>query len=230
MKTTEHFTGFSSETFRFFADLEENNYKPWFEEHRAVYEREVLQPLKALAVALTPSFYGIDPQLDLRPNRMISRIYRDIRFSYDKTPYKQHMWISFQRPFKKQTPEWETFPGFYLETGKDGAGYGMGMFAAKKKIMDRFRDRVAYEPAHFREITAELLSTHHFRLGGEAYKRPVKNDLPDDFQPWIQRKGLYLFKNLPVSEVLFSEAFVPYMEKEFSLLQPLYEFFIDVCD
>jgi uncharacterized protein (TIGR02453 family) len=230
MKTTEKFTGFSRETFRFFAGLEENNYKPWFEAHRPVYESEVLQPMKALAAALAPSFCAIDPQMDLRPNRMISRIYRDIRFSPDKTPYKKHMWISFQRLFKKQTPEWENFPGFYLEIGKEGAGYGMGMFAAKKKIMDRFRDQVEYEQAHFKEITAGLLDKHHFVLGGEEYKRPLNNDLPDYFQPWIQRKGIYLFKNLPISEAFFSEAFVARMETEFSLLHPLYDFFVDVCE
>jgi uncharacterized protein (TIGR02453 family) len=230
MKASEKFTGFSRETFRFFAGLEENNYKPWFEEHRPVYESEVLQPLKALAVALTPSFYAMDPQMDLRPNRMISRIYRDIRFSLDKTPYKKHMWISFQRMLKKQTPEWENFPGFYLEIGKDGAGYGMGMFAAKKKIMDRFRDQIEYEQAHFKKITAGLLDKHHFILGGEEYKRPLANDLPDYFQTWIQRKGIYLYKNIPVSETLFSDDFVSCMEKEFSLLHPLYDFFVDVCD
>jgi uncharacterized protein (TIGR02453 family) len=230
MKTIEKFTGFGNETFRFFAGLEENNYKPWFEEHRPVYETEVLQPLKALAAALTPSFYAIDPQMELRPNRMVSRIYRDIRFSHDKTPYKKQMWISFQRLFKKQTPDWENFPGFYLEIGKDGSGYGMGLFAAKKKIMDRFRDQVEYEQDHFKEITAGLLDKHHFELGGEEYKRPLDNDLPDYFQTWIQRKGIYLFKNLPVSDILFSGEFVPYMEKEFSLLRPLYDFFVDICD
>jgi uncharacterized protein (TIGR02453 family) len=230
MKIPDKFIGFSNETFQFFADLEENNYKPWFEEHRPVYESEVLQPMKALAAALTPFFYAIDPQMELRPNRMVSRIYRDIRFSHDKTPYKKQMWISFQRLFRKQTPDWENFPGFYLEIGKEGAGYGMGMFAAKKKIMDRFRDQVEYEQEHFKEITTGLLDKHHFELGGEEYKRPINNDLPDYFQIWIQRKGIYLFKNLPVSDILFSNRFVSCMEKEFSLLHPLYDFFVDICD
>jgi uncharacterized protein (TIGR02453 family) len=230
MKSPGKFTGFSPETFQFFADLEENNYKPWFDEHKPVYELEVLQPLKALAVALTPSFYAIDSQMDLQPNRMISRIYRDMRFSPDKTPYKKHMWISFQRPFQKQTSEWATFPGFYLEIGKEGSGYGMGMFAAQKKTMDNYREKVEYEQAHFRSITAGLLDKHGFEIGGEEYKRPVKSELDEYFQPWIQRKGIYVTKSLPVSDVIFSENLVKYLEKEFALLQPLYDFFVDVCD
>jgi uncharacterized protein (TIGR02453 family) len=230
MTSPTKFTGFSKETFQFFTDLEENNYKPWFDEHKPIYESEVLQPLKALAVALTPSFYEIDPQMDLRPNRMISRIYRDIRFSPDKTPYKKHMWISFQRPFQKQTPDWESFPGFYLEVGKEGIGYGMGLFAAKKKTMDSYRERVAYEQEHFREITAGLVDKHSFELGGEEYLRPLKNDLDAYFQPWIQRKGIYVTKSISVSDILFSEKLIKQLEKEFALIRPLYDFFVDVCD
>lgn len=133
MKSEGIFAGFTPETFQFFAELEENNYKPWFDEHKHIYETEVLQPLKALAVALTPSFYEVDPEMDFRPNKMISRIYRDIRFSKDKTPYKNHMWVSFQRPFVKTTDDWTSFPGYYMEIGKEGINLGMGMFQAKKE-------------------------------------------------------------------------------------------------
>ncbi|MDR0799121.1 MAG: DUF2461 domain-containing protein, partial [Dysgonamonadaceae bacterium] len=155
VKESARFTGFSPETFRFFAGLEENNCKPWFEEHKPVYELEVMQPLKALAVALIPFFATIDPSMDFRPNRLVSRIYRDIRFSYDKTPYKKHLWVSFQRPFPKQMVDWASFPGFYMEIGKEGASYGMGMYEAQKKIMDRYREQVAYEPEHFRKMTED---------------------------------------------------------------------------
>ena len=225
------FCGFSVETFRFFTELEENNCKPWFEEHKAVYETEVLQPIKALAEALIPFFATVDSQMDLRPNRLISRIYRDIRFSPDKTPYKKHMWIAFQRPFPKQTAEWTSFPGFYMEIGKEGSNYGMGMFDAQKKVMDRFREQVEYDPDHFREITEGLTNLYNFSIEGEEYKRPVKSSLDTYFQPWIQRKGIWLVKHLPVnSALLFSEELVSYIENEFACLKPLYEFFVDVCE
>jgi len=229
-KTAPKFSGFSPEAFQFFAELEENNYKPWFEDHKLVYETEVLQPLKALASALVPFFASVDPQMDFRPAKMISRIYRDIRFSHDKTPYKKHMWIAYQRPFQKQTTEWMSFPGFFAEIGKEGTNYGMGMFDAQKKVMDRFREMVEYEPESFRKITAGLTETHHFEIEGEEYKRPLKNNLDAYFQPWIQRKGIFLIKNIPVGNLLFSEKLVMYLEKEFTLLQPLYDFFVDICE
>ncbi|MCL1937719.1 MAG: DUF2461 domain-containing protein [Candidatus Azobacteroides sp.] len=231
MEIPTQFSGFNAEAFQFFSELEENNCKPWFEEHKAVYETEVLQPLKALAAVLTPFFASVDAQMDLRPNRLISRIYRDIRFSPDKTPYKKHLWIAFQRPFPKQTAEWTSFPGFYMEIGKEGSNYGMGMFEAQKKIMDRFRERVEYDPDYFREITEDLNGRYGFSIEGENYKRPLKNNLDDYFQPWIQRKGIWLVKHIPVNNILlYSEELVPYMENEFACLKPLYDFFVDVCD
>ena len=230
MNTKENFTGFYPETFRFFAELKENNYKPWFDANKSIYETKVLQPLKALAVALTPAFYEVDPLMEFRPNKMISRIYRDIRFSHDKTPYKSQMWISFQRPFLKKNEDWASFPGYYMEIGEEGVGFGMGLFQAKKKTMDSYRDRISYDPDSFKEITGNLLDNHGFKIGGEEYKRPIKTDLSEYFQPWIQRKGIYLQKHLSDNQVFYSPDFVQYMEKEFAPLHPFYDFLVDVCD
>lgn len=223
--------GFSPETFRFFEELEENNYKPWFEAHRAVYEVEVLQPLKALANALVPFFASIDSQMDFRPQKLVSRIYRDIRFSHDKTPYKKHLWIAFQRAFPKQSPEWMSFPGFYMEIGKEGSNFGMGMFDAQKKIMDRYREMVEYQPEEFRAMTEGLVEKNGFRIEGECYKRPIVNSLDEYFQPWIQRKGLWVTKHIPLgNKNLYSSDLVVHMEREFGRLQPLYAFFVDICE
>jgi uncharacterized protein (TIGR02453 family) len=231
IKTLSKFSGFTPATFQFFTELEENNYKLWFDEHKLIYESEVLLPLKAFANALVPFFASVDPQMDFRPAKLISRIYRDIRFSYDKTPYKKHMWISFQRAFPRQSPEWMSFPGFYMEIGKEGSNYGMGMFDAQKKVMDRYRERIEYEPEQFRKITAGLLEKHGFQIEGEEYKRPLPNPLDAYFQPWIQRKGIWVTHPIPADNVLLlSENLVAHMEKEFALLQPLYDFFVDICE
>jgi uncharacterized protein (TIGR02453 family) len=233
MKKTHltYFSGFSPATFRFFEELEENNYKPWFDAHKPVYEAEVLLPLKALANALVPFFASVDAQMDFRPQRLVSRIYRDIRFSHDKTPYKKHLWIAFQRAFPKQSPEWMSFPGFYLEIGKEGSNFGMGMFDAQKKIMDRYREMVAYQPDQFRAITQGLTEKQGFRIEGETYKRPIPNELDAYFQPWIQRKGLWVTKHIPVDDpILLSADMALHMEREFERLHPLYDFFVDICD
>ncbi|MDR0541441.1 MAG: DUF2461 domain-containing protein [Dysgonamonadaceae bacterium] len=225
------FSGFTPDAFRFFAELEENNCKPWFDEHKPLYESAVLKPLKALAKALTPFFASVDPQMDFRPAKLISRIYRDVRFSRDKTPYKKHMWISYQRAFPKQSTEWMSFPGFYVEIGKEGAHYGMGMFDAQKKIMDRYREMIEYQPEKFKRITAGLVEKHGFKIEGEEYKRPLISNLDAYFQPWIQRKGIWITQSIPAdSKRLLSEKLIVCLEKEFALIRPLYDFLVDICE
>ena len=225
MKSTEKFTGFTPETFNFFANLKENNYKSWFEENRPVYEKKVLQPLRALVHAMTPAMYSIDSKMNFQPNKIVSRIYRDIRFSADKTPYKTNMWVTFQRPVSN----WESFPGYYMEITSDCYQYGMGLFMAKKNVMDEYRAKIEYEPEYFRKMTKDLTGEHHFILGGDEYKRPIINSLPDYFQPWIQRKSMYLYKTCPVGNEMFNEGFAQHLFQEFVLLQPLYNYLVDVC-
>jgi uncharacterized protein (TIGR02453 family) len=226
MKAIEPFSGFSPETFRFFHDIKENNYKPWFDEHKLIYETEVLQPVRSLVLAMTPAMYSIDSQMDFRPQKIVSRIYRDIRFSPDKSPYKTCTWITFQRI----TPNWDGFPGFFWEISETGYQYGMGLFMAKKKIMDRYRDAVEYDADGFKKITEKLIAKQGFLFGGDEYKRPVPNDLPEYFQAWLQRKTIYLYKNQPVGKELFDENFARYLSDEFLALQDFYNFLVDICE
>jgi len=226
MKQSEIFQGFSPAMFAFFNDLKENNFKPWFDAHKSVYLDSVLQPMKAFAVALSPAFYTIDPQINMNPNKVVSRIYRDIRFSKDKTPYRTNMWMSFQR----QLTDWQSFPGYYLELKEEGYAFGMGMYMATRREMDLFRDRVAYEPEAFRKMTEPLIKKGKFILGGDLFKRPLPSDLPDYFQQWIQRKSIYLFREKPIGNELFSADFAEIMAKEFLALKPLYDYFTDICE
>ncbi|MDR1631896.1 MAG: DUF2461 domain-containing protein [Dysgonamonadaceae bacterium] len=223
-QTIDTFSGFSPETFKFFNELKEYNYKPWFDEHKPIYEGEVVRPLKALVYIMAPAMYAIDPQINTNPNKVVSRIYRDVRFSKDKAPYRTAMWISFQRLLT----DWQNFPGYYLEISDSGYSYGMGLYLPKKKEMDAFRSKVEYEPEYFREMTADLIGKHAFIIGGEAYKRQINNNLPEYFQQWIQRKSIYLYKQFPVGSELFSADFAQFLANEYSLLQPLYDYLVDV--
>lgn len=216
------FTGFTPATIQFFEDLKENNYKEWFEANRDVYELELLTPFKELATALTPSMHNIDSQFDFRMHRILSRIYRDIRFSKNKDPYKTCMWMSFQMP----TKEWENVPGFFMELRADAYFYGMGLFSPKKKTMDNLRENIVYDADEFRKETERILA-RGFVIGGEEYKRPLKNDLPEYFQQWVQRKGVYVYKQKPIGSEVFDADFAELIRTDYESLEWLYEFFKD---
>lgn len=221
-ENTTAFTGFTKETFQFLNDLEANNYKEWFQENRSIYENELLNPLKALVTALSPTMYNVDSQFELRPYRVLSRIYRDTRFSQDKTPYKTHMWMSFEQPIK----EWFNFPGFFMELSSSGYFLGMGLYQPKKKTLESLRDRISYNTKDFEIETKKLLAAG-FNIGGEEYKRPQKNDLPENFQQWVQRKAMYVYIRKPLGKEVYSANFINVLQNYFESLAWLYNFMKD---
>lgn len=216
------FNGFTLATIQFFKDLQDNNYKEWFEEHRSVYDNELVKPFKELISTLTPTMYNIDSQFELRPHRVLSRIYRDVRFSKNKDPYKTCLWMSFQIP----TPDWVNIPGFFMELNAETYFYGMGLFAPKKKTMDALRDSIAYDAKEFQAQTQKILD-RGFVIYGDEYKRPIPNELSEYFQPWVQRKNLYVGKNIPINEDVFSPKFAEIIREDYESLVWLYNFLKD---
>jgi len=216
------FKGFTSQTFQFFKDIQENNYKEWFDAHKHIYETELLTPMKALVSTLSPAMHNIDPAFELRPHRTMSRIYRDIRFSKNKDPYKDFMWVAFQIPVTGDV--WKDNPGYFMEFRADTYTLGLGLFQPKKKVMDAFREEISYDAEEFQRVTQKSVFDRGYAIGGEEYKRPVPNDLPGYFQPWIQRKGVWIEKVKPVGKELFSPDFANLVKEDFEALEWLYNF------
>jgi uncharacterized protein (TIGR02453 family) len=103
--TTPTFTGFTRDAIDFMAELAINNDRAWFQPRKADYERLVRDPMRALVGALADRFRARDIPLVADPDRSVSRIYRDTRFSKDKSPYKDRA---------------------YARLGWAGPGYGVG--------------------------------------------------------------------------------------------------------
>lgn len=220
--TSNAFTGFSPESLAFFEQLTANNTKAWFEAHRFEYEKHLLIPLKQLVSDLVGTMLTIDPDLMVIPavDRTISRIYRDTRFSRDKSPYKTCLWITF----KRQSLDWKTAPCFFFEIRADGYRYGMGFYSADKGTMDRLREEIEQKPTAFRHAVAFLESQDTFVLEGETYRRVLRPDLPEDLQLWHRRKNLYLVCNRQPDKNLFTHGLINELRCGFELLAPLYGF------
>lgn len=216
------FNGFTKDTIQFFLDIKENNYKEWFEANKEAFIDTVQKPFKELIMTLSPAMYNIDSQFELRPHRVLSRIYRDTRFSKNKDPYKTCLWMSFLPP----TKEWENLPGYFMELNAEHYMYGMGLFSPKKKTMDSLRDTIAYDADEFKK-QSQLLLDRGFEIGGDMYKRQIPNDLPEYYQQWIQRKSLYVYKSCPIGKEVFSADFAKVIAEEFEALEWLYNFLKD---
>ena len=92
------FQGFTEQTFEFFMAIRFNNNREFFLENHDWYQSSVRTPCLDLASALGDAVNALDPELETRPTKVLSRINRDVRFSNDKSPYRDYLWLAFRRP------------------------------------------------------------------------------------------------------------------------------------
>ncbi len=219
-----HFSGFSRKTLKFLKELKANNNKTWFDSHRPDYETHVLQPLRYLVTDLGDSMLDIDPCLEVTPavNKTISRIYRDTRFSKDKSPFRSAVWITFKNPGK----DWATrLCGYFFELTVNSYRYGMGFYDAAPLIMSKFREMIDENPKEFNKAISFFAKQHTFVLEGDKYKRIIDKTKPEKIQHWYQRKNMYLVCNRKIDETLFKNKLVDDLIADFNMTAPLYQYF-----
>jgi uncharacterized protein (TIGR02453 family) len=134
------FSGFLPETVKFLAGLSRNNDKDWFEAHRADYDAYFVEPAKSFVEALAPRLKKIDTSVQAVPavNGSIMRIYRDVRFAKDKSPYKDHLDLWFWSGKKKG---WDA-SGFFFRLTPKRLVLGAGMHGFPPPVLARYRRAV----------------------------------------------------------------------------------------
>jgi uncharacterized protein (TIGR02453 family) len=219
------FIGFSEATIQFLWDLRLNNNQPWFAAHENDYRQYLLEPLKSLVTQLSGLMSVLDPFVEVTPaiNKTISRINRDTRFSKDKSPYKDRMWITF----KRRIENWQDSPGYFFEITPESYRYGMGFYLASKDTMDAFRKELLKNPDDFLKTIAFLendTASQGFRVEGERYKRVSLPEMPEELTDWFYLKNLFVVCNHPIDQRLFDKELVNDLENGFNLLYPLYTY------
>lgn len=164
---------------RFLGDLAKNNSKPWFDEHRKDYDNARAE-FETLVELLINEFRESDNLHDLVPKKCVARIYRDIRFSKDKTPYKTNM-AAIVAPggWKTKTPE-----GYYISIGTgDHSLVAGGLYEPTADQLNRFRQAIDSDPKPFKKIIgAKAFKSAFGELEGERLKTAPKGydrDHPD---------------------------------------------------
>ncbi|HZC32767.1 MAG TPA: DUF2461 domain-containing protein [Candidatus Bathyarchaeia archaeon] len=155
------FTGFRPEAIQFLADLAANNERTWFQARKGEYERLLKEPLEALMVALDERFRARSIPLRADPAKSPFRIYRDVRFSKDKSPYKTNVGASFPWAADEPEPAGATARP-HIANVHSGGGYfhlspgeiyvGGGIWHPEKPWLDAFRRSVADKPATLRRL------------------------------------------------------------------------------
>jgi uncharacterized protein (TIGR02453 family) len=147
--TATTFRGFSRDAIQFLADLAANNDRAWFQPRKADYERLLKEPLELLCLALAERFRAHRIPLMADPRRSVFRIYRDTRFSKDKSPYKTHIAASFAfigDGADDDAAEERHGNGAYFHFQPGEMYMGGGMWHPEKERLDAFRRAVVEQP------------------------------------------------------------------------------------
>ena len=167
---------FTSDTLKFLRALKRNNRRDWFNAHRDQYEAAVRAPMTAIIERLAVDLADMAPELIANPKSSMYRIYRDTRFSEDKTPYKTHAAAVFPpRGLPKNAGA-----GLYFHISPDELWIGGGMYSPGTPQLQAIREHLAANLKGFRAIVESAGFRRHVgKLEGERLQR-VPRGFPKD--------------------------------------------------
>ena len=163
------FPGFEPSIFQFLEDLAENNNRPWFQENKGRYEREVLEPALAFIRAFRPRLRKISEFFaasDLRSGGSLMRVYRDTRFSKDKTPYKTNVGIHFRHELGRNVHA----PGYYVHVAPEECFLAMGLWRPDAAALGEIRKAIVESPGRWRRARDDKRFRDRFTLEGDSLK------------------------------------------------------------
>ena len=215
------FAGFTDETVQFFMDLKFHNNTEFFHKNHDRYVETVQAPFYEMIEDLAPDMRKIDPLMEVRPHKCLSRIHRDTRFSRDKSPYRDHHWFLFRRAAEPR--EQSLF--YYFEFGPDRLDWGMGIWGENRELLDLFRRRMRANPQGMQAFMDDLeLAEHRLFVGGSKFRRmEVPPEIPQRLISWYTARELYIGRERPPRQWAFSGRIVKEVRKDFRTLAPLYQ-------
>src|SRR6185369_8279265 len=164
---------FTPALFKFLRDLQKNNNRPWFLTHKEQYEKVVRNPLLDFIGEVGPHLRKISPNIvaDNSPTGgSLFRIYRDVRFSKDKSPYKTHASAHFPLSRGKDVHS----PGFYLHLSPAEVFTGGGIWHPEAPVLGQIRDYLIHHPKQWKTILSDKTFKKHCTLEGDKLQRPPK--------------------------------------------------------
>jgi uncharacterized protein (TIGR02453 family) len=219
---------FPQSTIKFLTALSKNNNKEWFEKNRVRYEFELLQPAMQFVIDLGEKLSEISPNIYAVPkiDKSIFRLYRDVRFSKNKAPFKTNLGLYF---WEGQGKKMEC-PGFYFHIEPKLFFLGSGMYQFTNDQLKKYRELVS-DPAKGKEIIdilAKLLKNKKFKLGGRTYKKTPRGFDPEyKYSELLLHSGLYVsYESKNFNELTKNDPVI-FSYKIFKEMLPLHRWFVE---
>lgn len=224
------FTGFPKDFFAFFRTLKANNERAWFETNKERFRSTIQAPMSDFIAGIAPQLKKISKEFvaDPRPNGgSMFRIHRDIRFSRDKRPYKEHAACQFRHRLGRDVHA----PGFYVHLEPGEVFLGGGLWMPDSDALGKVRNAIAAKPAAWKKVTTDKNFVAHFgSIEGESLARPPRGFDPDHpFIDDLKRKSFVAIRRSSEG-VAHSPDFVEEAALTFRNLAPLMRFLCAALD
>lgn len=215
------FTGFPQETVQYFLDIRFHNSMAYHHETKDRYLRDVQKPFYAFIQDIAPFMQEIDPQMEVRPHKCLARLRRDTRFTKDKSPYRDHLWITFHQAGE---PRSECIH-YWFEFGPDRLSWGLGFWGENKRVMERFRREMSADPARICGLIDSCdLPGKHLQLEGSVYKRmELPPQIPQRMRSWYTGRDLYIVQTWADRRWASSRELLSHVMADFRALAPIYQ-------
>ena len=204
---------FTKDFITFFKGLGKNNNREWFQEHKKDYENHVKEPFNEFLREAIAGVQKFDDEVNIEPKDAAFRIYRDIRFSKDKTPYKDHVGAVISREGRKG----KDYPGFYTHISASSVWIGGGAYFLEKEKLRKVRQEIVYHHDEF----SKLINDKNFKAKFGELQGDKNKIIPKEFkadlekEPLIANKQFYYMATLAVEEIVkddFVQKMVDYMK------------------
>ena len=226
-------TYFTPATFNFLRSLRRNNNREWFSRHKAQYEEQVRDPALRLISDLAQPLRALSPQIvaSAKPaGGSLFRIYRDTRFSSDKTPYKTHVGMSFYHAATRAVARGSggtasmgrlDAPVLYLHLEPKSCFLGGGIWHPQPETLKRLREFMIDNPISWKKATRAKSFTRYFDLGGDSLARPPRGYSPThELIEDLKRKDIVASSELAERDLMRTDL-VGFLVRRYRPMRPL---------
>ena len=219
-----NFKGFSKDFFGFFSELADNNNRDWFNANKARYTDIVQGEMVEFITAIAPHLEKVSPHYIANPKRhggSMFRIYKDVRFSKDKRPYKDHAACHFRHNAGKDAHA----SGFYVHIATDSIIFGGGIWKPPSDKLKLVRERIADRPDDWKKVISNKRLKDTFGgVAGDGLVRPPKGFDPEHkYIEDLKRQSFFAMRHAKPS-LARSKNFVDEVAQTFKAASPLMKF------
>jgi len=201
--------------------LEKNNNREWFQKNKAMYQ-QAMESWQQIVRLLISEISEFDQEIRvLDPKKCIFRIYRDVRFSHNKTPYKTNFSASM-KPEGRKSP----FGGYYLSYSPEELTVAGGIYQPEPTLLAKIRQEIDYNPGPLLKIiNAKKFKTVFGQVDGEKLKRPPKGySAEDENIELLKHKDFIVYQQLKTN-AMDPKKRLKQVGASFQLIQPFNAYF-----